>query len=152
MLPENTILGHLTILEIYEFYNMPVLFACQNRTGHLYLAVWIDETESEDVWLYVPLSFQRLMGLRQGELDLHTAFTQPEDDFALEVTVPKQEAEPAQAQPISVSQLDESWAPLPGEYLDLPDSLPRIVWENVDQRSVDRESTMTPPTGLSDVR
>ncbi len=149
MLPENTILGHLTILEIYEFYNMPILFACQNRTGHLYLAVWIDETADEDVWLYVPLSFQRLMNLRQGKLDLHTAFTQPEDDFGLKVTVPKQETEETQVQRIAASQLDESWAPLPGDYLDLPDSLPRILWDNVDQRSISNESTIPILASLS---
>ncbi len=140
MLPENTILGSLTILEIYEFYNMPVLFACQNRTGHFYLAVWIDETEDDNAWLYVPLSFQRLMGLRQGELDLHDAFVQPEDDFVFKVTVPKHGTNQAQVQPIPAEQLDKSWAPLPGDYLDLPDSLPRVVWENVDQRSVNEDS------------
>lgn len=142
MLPKNTVLGTLTILEIYEFYNMPVLFACQNRTGHFYLAVWVDETENENIWLYVPLSFQRLMNLRQGALELRDAFVQPEDGFVFKVSVSKHQAEQAQAEPIPVEQLDKSWAPLPGDSLDLPDSLPRVVWENVDQRTIDEESTI----------
>lgn len=33
MLPKSTILGTLCIIDIYEFYNKPVLFACQNNTG-----------------------------------------------------------------------------------------------------------------------
>ena len=142
MLPRNTVLGNLTVLEIYEFYNMPILFACQNRTGHFYLAVWIDETETENIWLYVPLSFQRLMNLRHGDLDLHDAFVQPEDGFVFKATVPTHDPGQAHVQPISADQMDKSWAPLPGDCLDLPDSLPRIVWENVDQRAVSEESTI----------
>ncbi len=38
MLPEGTQLGILTIIEIYHFYNMPVLFACKDKAGNLYLA------------------------------------------------------------------------------------------------------------------
>jgi hypothetical protein len=30
--------------------------------------------------------------------------------------------------------MDSSWAPLAGDYLDVPNSLPRVVWQNVDQR------------------
>jgi hypothetical protein len=134
MLPINTILGDLSILEIYEFYNMPVLFACQNRTGHIYIASWIDETETDNTWLYTPLSLSRFSQLRKRELDLHYAFVQPEDGFVLKVTVSKADAHKAHIEPIPQDHLDESWAPLPGDYLDIH-ALPRIIWDHVDQRS-----------------
>lgn len=134
MLPENTILGTLTMLEIYEFYNMPVLFACRNRTGQLFLAVWIDETADENSWLYVPLSTERFATVRQGKVDLHDAFVQPEDIFVFKVNVPKRLNGSAVAEAIHIENLDIDWAPLPGETLDIPNSLPQIVWENVDQR------------------
>ena len=134
MLPENTILGTLTMLEIYEFYNMPVLFACQNRTGQLFLAVWIDETADENSWLYVPLSAERFAALRQGKIDLHNAFVSPEDIFVFKVIVPKQLHRLAQIEAIHIENLDIDWAPLPGETLDIPHSLPQVVWGNIDQR------------------
>lgn len=134
MLPENTILGTLKILEIYEFYTMPVLFACQNRSGQLYIAVWVDETTDVNVWLYTPLSPERFMALRQAKVDLHTAFVQPEDIFVFKVTVSKHSPRSASAEAIHIENLDHEWAPLPDEYLDIPSSLPQVVWENVDQR------------------
>jgi hypothetical protein len=134
MLPENTILGTLTMLEIYEFYNLPVLFACQNRTGQLFLVVWIDETTDENSWLYVPLSTERFAAVRQGRIDLHSAFVQPEDIFVFNVNVPKQANHSATVEAIHIENLDIDWAPLPGETLDIPHSLPQVVWENIDQR------------------
>ena len=134
MLPKNTILGTLTILEIYEFYNMPVLFACKNRTGQLYIAVWVEESANANFWLYTPLSPERFATLRQGQIDLHEAFIQPEDIFVFKVTVPKHISQSATAEAIHSENLDTEWAPLPGDYLDLPSSLPQIVWEDVDQR------------------
>ncbi len=35
-LPENTILGKLTILEVFVYYDRPVLFACRNSIGTIY--------------------------------------------------------------------------------------------------------------------
>ncbi|MCE7982969.1 MAG: hypothetical protein DYG89_17430 [Caldilinea sp. CFX5] len=134
MLPENTILGTLTIVEIYEFYNMPVLFACRNRTGQFFLAEWIDETTDENIWLYVPVSAERFAAVRQGKIDLHSAFVHPEDIFVFKVSVSKQLNHSAVVEATHIENLDIDWAPLPGEYLDIPNSLPQVVWENVDQR------------------
>jgi hypothetical protein len=84
-----------------------------------------------------PLSLQRFTSLRKGKIDLHTAFVQPEDGFVLKVTIPKSDAGQAQVELIPHDQLDESWAPLGEDYLDLS-TLPRVVWENVDQRTGNR--------------
>ena len=59
LLPLDTSLGQLQIFEIYEFYNMPVLFACKNQADTIYLSVWIDETAEANSWLYVSVSPQR---------------------------------------------------------------------------------------------
>ncbi len=130
MLPEHTTLGKLEIFEIYEFYNIPVLFACWSKTGHIYMAVWIDETEDKDTWLYVSLSPQRFMKVRRGEIDLHDAFAKPEDEIVLAVSIYKNYSD---VKPIWVEKVAEDWFPLPEDYLDVPGSLPQIVWENLDQ-------------------
>jgi hypothetical protein len=45
LLPENTYLGRLKIIEVYEATDEPCLFACRNASGHIFLSVLIDETE-----------------------------------------------------------------------------------------------------------
>ena len=50
------------------------------------------------------------------------------------VIVPKQLHRLAQIEAIHIENLDIDWAPLPGETLDIPHSLPQVVWENIYQR------------------
>ncbi|MEM7536367.1 MAG: DUF6575 domain-containing protein [Chloroflexota bacterium] len=147
ILPVNTSLGKLRIFEIYEFYNMPVLFAAKNQADHIYLAVWIDETEQEDTWLYVSVSPQRFAKVRAGQVDLHDAFAKTEDGIAFKVTIPKVQSRDAQVDSLLIGVMDTSWPPLPGDYLDIPQSLPRVLWDNVDQRepvSTDYLTYVTP--------
>lgn len=137
MLPEGTQLGILTIIEIYHFYNMPVLFACRNKAGNLYLATWTDERETEDLWLYTPLSVERFAQMRNGQIDLHDAFAYPEDGIAFEVHVTKYADEQGLADndyaiPVKAADLDATLAPPSGNYVNLA-LLPPIKWETVDQ-------------------
>lgn len=44
LLPQYPPLVNLEIIDIYEYYDFPCLFNCQNASGQIYLAVWIDET------------------------------------------------------------------------------------------------------------
>lgn len=36
-LPERTILGQLEIIEVYDFYDKPVLFSCKNKSGLIFI-------------------------------------------------------------------------------------------------------------------
>ena len=87
-LPESTILGILKLIEVYEFYDQPCLFSCQNLSGQVYIALWVDSSETEDVWLYAPVSSERFNHIKNGEVDLKTVFTHSEDAFVFEVTIP----------------------------------------------------------------
>jgi hypothetical protein len=134
MIPENTFLGELTFLEIYEFYNMPVLFACRNSAGQIFLAVWIAEQENEDVWLYTPLSISRFFASRQGNIDLHEVFSEPEDGYIYQVFTVHNEGTQDWIQPVLAAAVEKKYLPQPHTFLDIRRSLPPIVWENVDQR------------------
>lgn len=135
MLPLDTSLGQIQIFEIYEFYNMPVLFACKNQADNIYLSVWINESGEDNIWLYVSVSPQRFAKIRAGQIDLHDAFADPEDGIVLQVTVPKDARAKAQVDSIPAAEMDASWPPITGDYLDIPDSLPRVRWDNVDQQN-----------------
>ncbi|MFM7441005.1 MAG: DUF6575 domain-containing protein, partial [Snowella sp.] len=87
-LPESTILGILKLIEVYEFYDQPCLFSCQNLSGQVYLSLLIDSSEPEDVLLYSPVSSERFNHIKNAEVDLKTVFTHSEDAFVFEVSIP----------------------------------------------------------------
>lgn len=83
MLPINTILGQLTIFEIYEYLDGPRLFAARNNIGTMFLVFWFDEEEDATGWLYLPISEAKLNKLRRKEIALHEAFRKPETGYYL---------------------------------------------------------------------
>ena len=115
-LPEFTQLGQLELIEVYEYYDQPVLFSCQNPSGHIFLAVWADEEDDFDTWLYVRMSPLRFEHVRSGLIDLHDAFARSEDGLVFEVQIPHDEQE-LSIRHIWSHAISEDW--LPGEFLDL---------------------------------
>ena len=81
-------LGRLEIIEIYDYYDQPILFACKNAAGHLHLVVAADENDQHETWLYVRVSAERLNLIRSGAIDLHDAFADPEDGRLFQVKFP----------------------------------------------------------------
>ncbi len=88
ILPENTLLGRLEIVEVLGYYDGPYLLSCRNQAGHTFLALQVDEDKEADVWLYVAISPERLDFVRTGGLALHDAFVKPEDGTVYRVSVP----------------------------------------------------------------
>ena len=127
VLPQATHLGKLKTIEVYVYVDRPCLFSCRNATGYLFLAVWVDETEVDNLWLYVPVSEARFQAIRTGEIDLHDAFLQSEDGFVYQVKVSRND-DPDRVQAISCNTLDRSWLPLADECLDCkPEALETLV-------------------------
>ncbi len=118
LLPQDTNLGKLEILEVYEYYDVPCLFACQNKSGQIFLASWANQTREFGTWLYVPMSAGRFAGIRSGQIDLRDAYVTSEDGFVYEVTIPCDDSGD-RAVTISCNNLNENWLPMPGEFLDL---------------------------------
>src|SRR4051794_2134105 len=100
--------GPLELVEVYEFFDKPVLASYRNTKGTLFLAVLIDETqEGAETWLYVPLSEGRFQLLRTGAVDLHTAFKEPEEGVTYEVRIPGDRLAPAAVTPLSPAVLTD---------------------------------------------
>ena len=134
MLPENTYLGELTYLEIYQFYDMPALYACGNKTGHIFIAVWIDETDDATQWLYAPISRHRFGMLCNGKVDLNDLFLNPEDGFCFLVTISNQ-TESDSVTEISAAQLTDDMVPEPDSFISDVSKLPNVVWQSINQES-----------------
>ncbi len=143
LLPTHTFLGSLTIMEVHVFYDWPRLFTCQNACGQLFLAVWFDETESADFWLYVNLSPQRLVAIRTGQIDLYDAFRGAENHWVYQVTTYYDERV-SQIEAVSCDTIDEDWLPKPGQRLsgasptELIYGISREILEQVLQQLVDQ--------------
>ena len=112
-------LGRLKIIEVYDYYDQPLLFSCQNVAGHLYLVVAADENDQHEVWLYAGVSAERLNLIRSGAIDLHDAFAGPEDGVLLQVIAPYADQSPLRIEPIQPNQISEDMLPMRGERLDL---------------------------------
>ena len=54
--PDESPLGTLHMVEVYDFYDGPRLFSCASETGSLYLGYWADQDERGDAWIYVNVS------------------------------------------------------------------------------------------------
>src|SRR5581483_6966129 len=75
--------------EVYEFYDAPRLFVCRNLTDSQYLAVWIDDDDKTDTWLFVSISMRRFQEIRSGGIDLYDAFKCAETGYVFRVVAPR---------------------------------------------------------------
>lgn len=112
-------LGKLEIVEIYEYYDQPVLYSCKNASGHFYLVVAAAKDDQFLTWLCVAVSIERLNLIRSRKIDLHDAFADSENSHAIQVKVPYEEHASVQTDFIQSNQIPEDMLPIPGECLDL---------------------------------
>ena len=126
-LPQETILGKLEPIEVYEFYDKPILFSCRNASGSIFLAVSIAEGDESETWLYTQLSLNRFQSVRSGGIDLHDAFTQAEDGFVFKVVTPFSKEEGVTVERMPAQETTKDMLPLPGEFLNLEtETLPEL--------------------------
>lgn len=75
----------VTPLEVFDFYDGPRFYSIRDTVGRYFLVYWIDETETSSSWLYVAISPERYLGLKQGNVLVAEALSQPEDGTAFVV-------------------------------------------------------------------
>jgi len=119
---DEKILGSLKVVEVYEYYDGPRLFAAVNESGAIFLVLWIGSTGAADEYYVQPMPFQRFREMRDGEISLRDTFMRAEGGlFILRIG---REGDEAQAKHISLSQVDEQLLPLQGEALKLESPFP----------------------------
>jgi superfamily II DNA or RNA helicase len=120
---DGTTLGSLKVLEVYEYYDGPRLFASVNGTGSVFLVLWVGFTGKSDEYYVQPMSFHRFRQVRDGEISLRNAFIRPERAGLVVLQIDRQSDE-ARTEHLNSDQIDESLLPLPGEALNLESPLP----------------------------
>ena len=121
-------LGEFDIVETYVYYDQPVLFSCKNALGHLYLAVFAQEDDENETWLYAAVSLQRLNRIRSGEIHLHNAFAKPENKSLLQVTVPYNPESQIVTKCVQEHEVHRDMLPQEGQCLDVEGELLESDW------------------------
>lgn len=119
LLAVSPLLGLLTLQDIYEYYDEPVLFTCINTLDQLFLVLSIGKDDKAREWLYLPISEKRYKDLKSGYIDLYIAFSNPEEGYLYKVTIPNTYAL-HKVEQINQGDILEEWLPNEEEYLIMP--------------------------------
>ncbi|MHB1501874.1 MAG: DUF6575 domain-containing protein [Candidatus Dormibacteria bacterium] len=118
--PRSTLLGDLRVIETYIAYDGPRLFACQTLAEQLYMALFVDDEDDWEVYIYVAISRARWRAMRTGAIPLRTIFSEPETGIVYEVRRPLLAIE-SKVVPRQASAISQNWLPDPQVSLRLPD-------------------------------
>ena len=115
-------LGELEIVEIYDYYNVPILFSCRNSVSHLYIVIFADHLPEYEMWLYTEVSLMRLNLIRSGVVNLHDAFSKPEMGRLLKAMIPHSNSAEFNSEYVTPGQLQNDVFPPISKYLNLGDT------------------------------
>lgn len=120
-------LGNLELIEVYIYYDKPLLVSVHNELDHRYMGILIDDQPSVEKWLYVGVSPTRFDHIRSGFLDLYTAFAQSESGTAFIASVPYELDQTATMEVVFCEQLSPDILPEPGEkIIEKTATLPKL--------------------------
>ena len=125
----NPQLGELEIIEVYEYFNMPLLFSCKNLVGSFYIALCADDLPEHDMWLYTEMSLKRLNLLRFGLINVHDVFAKPEMGRLLQARIPKYSSAEFSSKYVVPEELNENVFPPVDKFL-VPKNTPLIPQTN----------------------
>lgn len=117
--PEGTELGHLHLALVFDYFDYPQIFSCNDDEGRQFLALHVEEHPSPDTWLYLSLGSTRMEELLAGLVDLRDALLHAEDGFIFRVIQDVRLATAA-VDRIGPTSLPDEWLPLPGQKLAPP--------------------------------
>lgn len=133
-----SVLCNIEIVEVYEYYDEPCLFACKNGSGQIFLAIWIDQTQTNKTWLYAPISLERFKLIRAGDIDLKNAFLNSEDGFVHQVIIPFDNS-PARVEQIRCQTLNDEQLPESGKIIEVGnESLFTLETSNINQLALEQ--------------
>ncbi|MBE9396777.1 hypothetical protein IOQ59_05810 [Pontibacterium sp. N1Y112] len=84
-LPINTVLGDLRLVNTFQFFDIPRIFSCRNKSGAQYLVLSTFDDYDSFEWLYLPISNDRLSSVVSKKITLREAFELPEDGYLFHV-------------------------------------------------------------------
>lgn len=117
-LPNTEIIGALSITEVFDFFDGPKLFVCENLAGQCFLGYWVGADQVGESYWILPISQGRRLAVRSGAISLRDAFSRPELGYLLECKVHFEDGS-TEASRLIPSQLDPSLLPAAEEIIGL---------------------------------
>jgi hypothetical protein len=109
--------GNFEVLEVYAQFNGPRLLAYKANSGEIFLALWVDEGNDFDLWLYMMVSLDRLQAIKTGQISLNDAFSHPESDCLYEAVLTCSD-NTWRFKKLTLDEIDEACLPSRDVFLD----------------------------------
>lgn len=116
-LPERTILGQLEIIEVYDFYDKPVLFSCKNKSGFIFIVVCVDSSDFAEIWLYARVSSSRFQSVIKGDVELRHIFAKTEYACVYQVEIPYEDGINVIVKNVECNEIPDDYLPELGQFI-----------------------------------
>lgn len=143
MLPVDTILGTLSIKEVYYDFDGPRLFSCVAATGQIYFVVNSLIEDDKEVWLYSPITQKQLGDAKKKNLSIHDLFIRSASGIVWEVKYFPQ-VERWMIDPIRISDIPLDYLPAPATYLETRDTELRSAAKTIDRLALTHANIQPP--------
>lgn len=140
----HDVLGTLSLETVLEYYDGPALFFARNELDHTFLAVAVEESESAERFLYVPVSARRRRAIEVGEKSLREAFEHPERPDWFLVSVEREGT--TSVMRLGRDGIEKEWLPESGEFLSY--SVPTAPAFSIDELLIDASEQHRPVVGI----
>jgi len=126
----GNLIKNLTPIQIFDYYDGPKFYSCRDKVGQVFLVYWIDETHEYSSWLYLRVSPERYLSLKNGNISIAEALGNPEEETAFVV---KNYGTSFSVEEVLGTHIEPDWLPPVTDYLRLNDSdLPKKILSAVD--------------------
>lgn len=116
--PQDLSLGTLELLEVYDYFDEPLFFACMNEREQRFIGLLAASSAESKTWLYAPASLGRLSALREGKLPTYDIFRGVEGSALFRATWDRADRR-WDAIWVNASSVPDVQLPEPGVLLDL---------------------------------
>lgn len=132
-------LGNLHIIDIFDYFDKPLFMGLVNELGHSFLAKLADEDDEIETWLFLPISNPRYFEVKAGNIDIQTAFKNPEIGYLYKAILSLAEKELLRFEKITPDLIPPIYLPPEGDKLDNPtETLPKLLDPIIRSKQLNR--------------
>lgn len=113
----ESLIPELTPYEIFDFYDGPKFYSCEDRLGQLFIVYWVEENEDSNSWLYLRISQDRYRALKNGAIPIAASLADPEEGFSYLV---KTYGDHYSVTELTKSEIAFEWLPDASDVLCIP--------------------------------
>lgn len=133
----------LRVIETLIWHDIPQLFVAEDMAGAFHLGLAVEHTEERPKYITVAISPSRLQLLKEGKIDLHSIFAQPEKESWFHITSYEDDRVIIEPMP-ELKKIPKAWLPVPGEFLPARPFLRPDMFDVLKVSAIAKEANMNP--------